>query len=74
MRDKKSGLGRMIELKTEILTKKQTELRNVRNELQQLEGSSDRILELDQELTKAVSCPGNKWPLSTLTSKAPRSP
>lgn len=53
MRDKKSGLGRMIELKTEILTKKQTELRNVRNELQQLEGSSDRILELDQELTKA---------------------
>lgn len=57
MRDKKSGLGRLIELKTEILTKKQGELRHVRTELQQLEGSSDRILELDQELTKAVSCP-----------------
>ncbi|XP_075848753.1 DNA repair protein RAD50 isoform X2 [Microtus pennsylvanicus] len=53
IRDKKSGLGRVIELKTELLTKKQSELRNVKNELQQLEGSSDRILELDQELTKA---------------------
>ncbi|XP_027283327.1 DNA repair protein RAD50 isoform X2 [Cricetulus griseus] len=53
IRDKKSGLGGMIELKTELLTKKQSELRNVKNELQQLEGSSDRILELDQELTKA---------------------
>ncbi|GAB1296065.1 DNA repair protein RAD50 [Apodemus speciosus] len=63
MRDKKSGLGRMIELKTEILTKKQSELRHVRTELQQLEGSSDRILELDQELTKAVSCPRNERPL-----------
>ncbi|KAL6053169.1 hypothetical protein STEG23_025345, partial [Scotinomys teguina] len=52
MRDKKTGLGRMIELKTELLTKKQSELRNVKNELQMLEGSSDRILELDQELTK----------------------
>ncbi|MEJ1272922.1 RAD50 double strand break repair protein [Cricetulus griseus] len=54
IRDKKSGLGGMIELKTELLTKKQSELRNVKNELQQLEGSSDRILELDQELTKAT--------------------
>lgn len=53
LRDRKSGLGRTIELKTEILTKKQSELRHVRSELQQLEGSSDRILELDQELTKA---------------------
>ncbi|XP_041521595.1 DNA repair protein RAD50 isoform X2 [Microtus oregoni] len=53
IRDKKSGLGRVIELKTELLTKKQSELRNVKNELQRLEGSSDRILELDQELTKA---------------------
>lgn len=50
----------MIELKTELLTKKQSELRNVKNELQQLEGSSDRILELDQELTKAVSCPSDQ--------------
>ena len=54
LRDRKSGLGRTIELKTEILTKKQSELRHVRSELQQLEGSSDRILELDQELTKAI--------------------
>lgn len=52
VRDRKAGLGRMIELKTEMLTKKQSELRNVKNELQTLEGSSDRILELDQELTK----------------------
>ncbi|MXQ83793.1 hypothetical protein E5288_WYG002362 [Bos mutus] len=54
IRDKKTGLGRIIELKSEILTKKQNELKNVKYELQQLEGSSDRILELDQELTKAA--------------------
>ncbi|XP_013363788.1 PREDICTED: DNA repair protein RAD50 isoform X1 [Chinchilla lanigera] len=53
IRDKKAGLGRIIELKSEILSKKQNELKNVKYELQQLEGSSDRILELDQELTKA---------------------
>uniref|UniRef100_A0ABI7ZEV1 Zinc-hook domain-containing protein n=1 Tax=Felis catus TaxID=9685 RepID=A0ABI7ZEV1_FELCA len=53
IRDKKTGLGRIIELKSEILSKKQNELRNVKYELQQLEGSSDRILELDQELSKA---------------------
>ncbi|XP_012889232.1 PREDICTED: DNA repair protein RAD50-like [Dipodomys ordii] len=52
IRDKKTGLGRIIELKSEILSKKQNELKNVKYELQQLEGSSDRILELDQELTK----------------------
>ncbi|XP_030674436.1 DNA repair protein RAD50 isoform X5 [Nomascus leucogenys] len=54
IRDKKTGLGRIIELKSEILSKKQNELKNVKYELQQLEGSSDRILELDQELIKAV--------------------
>nr|ACB21284.1 DNA repair protein RAD50 (predicted) [Plecturocebus moloch] len=53
IRDKKTGLGRIIELKSEILSKKQNELKNVKYELQQLEGSSDRILELDQELIKA---------------------
>nr|XP_014996224.1 DNA repair protein RAD50 isoform X5 [Macaca mulatta] len=53
IRDKKTGLGRIIELKSEILNKKQNELKNVKYELQQLEGSSDRILELDQELIKA---------------------
>lgn len=54
IRDKKIGLGRIIELKSEILSKKQNELKSVKYELQQLEGSSDRIHELDQELTKAV--------------------
>ncbi|EPY84907.1 hypothetical protein CB1_000434001, partial [Camelus ferus] len=54
IRDKKTGLGRIIELKSEILSKKQNELKNVKYELQQLEGSSDRILELDQELTKTA--------------------
>ncbi|XP_012860001.1 DNA repair protein RAD50 [Echinops telfairi] len=53
IRDKKTGLGRIMELKSEILSKKQNELKNVKYELQQLEGSSDRILELDQELKKA---------------------
>ncbi|XP_051699260.1 DNA repair protein RAD50 isoform X3 [Oryctolagus cuniculus] len=53
IRDKKAGLGRIIELKSEILSRKQSELKNVKYELQQLEGSSDRILELDQELKKA---------------------
>uniref|UniRef100_A0A8C5K2Y6 Zinc-hook domain-containing protein n=1 Tax=Jaculus jaculus TaxID=51337 RepID=A0A8C5K2Y6_JACJA len=54
IRDKKTGLGRIIELKTEILSKKQNELKNVKYELQQLEGSSDRILELDRELSKVA--------------------
>ncbi|XP_028906603.1 DNA repair protein RAD50 [Ornithorhynchus anatinus] len=53
IRDKKTGLERVIELKAEIQSKKQTELKNVKYELQQLEGSSDRILELDRELGKA---------------------
>ncbi|XP_044520599.1 DNA repair protein RAD50 isoform X1 [Gracilinanus agilis] len=52
IRDKKTGLERIIELKLEIQNKKQTELKNVKYELQELEGSSDRILELDQELRK----------------------
>ncbi|XP_043844620.1 DNA repair protein RAD50 isoform X2 [Dromiciops gliroides] len=52
IRDKKTGLERIIELKLEIQNKKQTELKNVKYELQELEGSSDRILELDQELGK----------------------
>ncbi|XP_068959960.1 DNA repair protein RAD50 [Petaurus breviceps papuanus] len=52
IRDKKTGLERILELKLEIQNKKQTELKNVKYELQELEGSSDRILELDQELGK----------------------
>ncbi|NWY01902.1 RAD50 protein, partial [Nothoprocta ornata] len=53
IRDKKTGLERTIDLKSDIQNKKQIELKNVKYELQQLEGSSDRILELDQELVKA---------------------
>nr|XP_009677338.1 PREDICTED: DNA repair protein RAD50 [Struthio camelus australis] len=53
IRDKKTGLERTIDLKSDIQNKKQVELKNVKYELQQLEGSSDRILELDQELAKA---------------------
>ncbi|NXP51167.1 RAD50 protein, partial [Heliornis fulica] len=52
MRDKKTGLERTIDLKLDIQSKKQAELKNVKCELQQLEGFSDRILELDQEIAK----------------------
>ncbi|NXA32289.1 RAD50 protein, partial [Eudromia elegans] len=52
IRDKKTGLERTIDLKSDIQSKKQVELKNVKYELQQLEGSSDRIRELDQELVK----------------------
>ncbi|XP_022348806.1 DNA repair protein RAD50 isoform X2 [Enhydra lutris kenyoni] len=41
------------EREAEIASQLMNELRNVKHELQQLEGSSDRILELDQELSKA---------------------
>uniref|UniRef100_A0A8C0F758 Zinc-hook domain-containing protein n=1 Tax=Bubo bubo TaxID=30461 RepID=A0A8C0F758_BUBBB len=50
IRDKKTGLQRTIDLKSDIQNKKQVELKNVKYELQQLEGFSDRILELDQEI------------------------
>uniref|UniRef100_A0A8C3JW26 Rad50/SbcC-type AAA domain-containing protein n=1 Tax=Calidris pygmaea TaxID=425635 RepID=A0A8C3JW26_9CHAR len=52
IRDKKTGLERTIDLKSDIQNKKQVELKNVKHELQQLEGFSDRILELDQEIVK----------------------
>ncbi|KAM9288411.1 DNA repair protein RAD50 [Morus bassanus] len=52
IRDKKTGLERTIDLKSDIQNKKQAELKNVKHELQQLEGFSDRILELDQEIVK----------------------
>ncbi|KFP90500.1 DNA repair protein RAD50 [Apaloderma vittatum] len=52
IRDKKTGLERTIDLKSDIQNKKQVELKNVRYELQQLEGFSDRILELEQEIDK----------------------
>ncbi|NXN61645.1 RAD50 protein, partial [Rynchops niger] len=52
IRDKKTGLERTIDLKSDIQNKKQVELKNVKYELQQLEGFSDRILELDQEIIK----------------------
>ncbi|NXX95247.1 RAD50 protein, partial [Centropus bengalensis] len=52
IRDEKTGLERTIELKSDIQNKKQVELKNVKSELQQLEGFSDRILELDQEIIR----------------------
>lgn len=54
MRDKKTGLERTVELKRDLQGKKQQELRNVRAELQRLEGSSGRLQELESELAKAV--------------------
>ncbi|XP_074816588.1 DNA repair protein RAD50 isoform X2 [Natator depressus] len=53
IRDKKTGLEKIIDLKSDIQNNKQLELKNVKYELNQLEESSDRILELDQELIKA---------------------
>ncbi|KAM9185498.1 DNA repair protein RAD50 isoform 1-T1 [Mergus octosetaceus] len=52
IRDKKTGLERTIDLKTDIQNKRQAELKNVKHELQQLEGSSGRIVELDEEIVK----------------------
>ncbi|NXV99609.1 RAD50 protein, partial [Fregetta grallaria] len=52
IRDKKTGLERTVDLKSDIQNKKQVELKNVKYELQQLEGFSGRILELDQEIVK----------------------
>nr|XP_056713092.1 DNA repair protein RAD50 [Euleptes europaea] len=52
IRDKKTGLERTIDLKSDIQLKKQDEVKNLKHELRQLEGSSDRLLELDQELAK----------------------
>nr|XP_048717288.1 DNA repair protein RAD50 isoform X2 [Caretta caretta] len=53
IRDKKTGLEKIIDLKSDIQNSKQLELKNVKYELNQLEESSDRILELDPELIKA---------------------
>ncbi|NXP17564.1 RAD50 protein, partial [Scytalopus superciliaris] len=52
IRDEKTGLERTIDLKSDIQSKKQDELKNVRCELRQLEGFSDRIRELDEEIGK----------------------
>lgn len=52
IRDQKTGLERTIDLKSDMLSKRQAELRNVKSDLQQLEGSSDRLHELEQELVK----------------------
>ncbi|NXS17112.1 RAD50 protein, partial [Mystacornis crossleyi] len=52
IRDKKTGLERTIDLKSDIQNKKQAELKNLKCELQQLEGFSDRIRELDEEIGK----------------------
>ncbi|XP_051734464.1 DNA repair protein RAD50-like [Ctenopharyngodon idella] len=52
LRDKKTGLERTIELKRDIQAKKQQELKNIKSDLQKLEGSSSRLQELDTELQK----------------------
>uniref|UniRef100_A0A673HPB9 DNA repair protein RAD50-like n=1 Tax=Sinocyclocheilus rhinocerous TaxID=307959 RepID=A0A673HPB9_9TELE len=54
LRDKKTGLERTIELKRDIQAKKQQELKNIKSDLQRLEGSSSRLQELDTELQKVV--------------------
>ncbi|XDV39292.1 hypothetical protein PO909_008549 [Leuciscus waleckii] len=54
LRDKKSGLESTVELKRDIQAKKQQELKNIKCDLQKLEGSSSRLQELDTELQKAV--------------------
>ncbi|XP_069574315.1 DNA repair protein RAD50 isoform X1 [Brachyistius frenatus] len=53
MRDKKTGLERTVELKRDLQGKKQQELRDIRADLQRLEGSSSRLQELENELAKA---------------------
>ncbi|XP_062909196.1 DNA repair protein RAD50 [Mobula hypostoma] len=53
IRDKKTGLERTIELKLDIQRRRQTELLSIKQDLQQLEGSSDKLQELDQDLNKA---------------------
>lgn len=55
IRDKKTGLERTFELKLDIQAKKQLELKNIKSDLQRLEGSSTRLQELETDLTKAVS-------------------
>lgn len=55
IRDKKTGLERTIDLKSDIQYKRQAEMKNVKHELQQLEGSSGRIVELEEEIVKTVS-------------------
>lgn len=55
IRDRKTGLERSIDLKSDIQNKRLAELKNVKYELCQLEGSSNRIAELDREIVKMVS-------------------
>ncbi|NWU17621.1 RAD50 protein, partial [Cephalopterus ornatus] len=52
IRDKKTGLERTIDLKSDIQNTKRDELKKVKSELQQLDGFSDRISELDEEIGK----------------------
>ncbi|KAJ7404693.1 DNA repair protein RAD50 [Pitangus sulphuratus] len=52
IRDKKTGLERTIDLKSDIQNRKHDELKKVKCELQQLEGFSGRISELDEEIGK----------------------
>ncbi|KAK6474836.1 DNA repair protein RAD50-like [Huso huso] len=68
IRDKKTGLEQTIYLKQDIHSKKQQELKAVKSELQKLEGSSDRLQELEQELVKAERELGNVVESSSVES------
>uniref|UniRef100_A0AAY4ASU3 Zinc-hook domain-containing protein n=1 Tax=Denticeps clupeoides TaxID=299321 RepID=A0AAY4ASU3_9TELE len=53
IRDKKTGLERTVDLQRQRQEKKQQELRNLKADLQRLDGSSTRLQELETELAKA---------------------
>ncbi|XP_066501906.1 DNA repair protein RAD50 [Hoplias malabaricus] len=68
IRDKKTGLERTVELKKDIQAKKQQELKNIKSDLQKLEGSSTRLQELETELNKAERALDNAVQSSTVDS------
>ncbi|KAM9311342.1 DNA repair protein RAD50 [Gastrophryne carolinensis] len=52
IKDKKTNLERTIEWKSAIQNKKRGDVINIKSEIQQLVGSSNRLQELDEELLK----------------------
>ena len=57
-RDRKTGLESVVALKRDLQARKQQELRNLRADLERLDGSSGRLQELENELAKHVSTSG----------------
>uniref|UniRef100_A0A8C5FKJ7 RAD50 homolog, double strand break repair protein n=1 Tax=Gadus morhua TaxID=8049 RepID=A0A8C5FKJ7_GADMO len=51
-RDRKTGLESVVALKRDLQARKQQELRNLRADLERLDGSSGRLQELENELAK----------------------